>query len=85
MKTELITTLKHQSKKILDELHQDKEPVLITERGKPSAWLVDVDHFEQLKQKLSLLEGLARGGKAILDGRVVSNQEARQRMSRWLK
>lgn len=41
-------TLKHQSKKILDELHQAIEPVLITERGKPSTWLVDMGHFGQV-------------------------------------
>lgn len=33
MKVELVTTLKRQATKILAELHQSKEPVLITEHG----------------------------------------------------
>ena len=41
MKTELVTTLKRQATKILAELHESKEPVLITEHGQPSAYLID--------------------------------------------
>ncbi|MGM0506052.1 MAG: type II toxin-antitoxin system Phd/YefM family antitoxin [Bacteroidota bacterium] len=84
MKTELVTTLKRQATKILEELRQGKEPVLITEHGKPSAYLVDVDYFEQLQKKVTLLEGIARGEKAILEGRIVSHEDAKKRMSRWL-
>jgi hypothetical protein len=32
-----------------------------------------------------LLEGIARGEKAVEDGRVVIHAQAKQRMSRWLK
>lgn len=85
MKTELVTTLKRKATKLLAELHKEKEPVLITEHGKPSAYLVDVEHFEQIQRKLKLLEGLARGERAVLDDRVVSQEEAKERMSRWLK
>jgi predicted transcriptional regulator len=34
---------------------------------------------------MNLLEGIARGEKAIEDGRTVSHAEARRRMGRWLK
>jgi prevent-host-death family protein len=85
MKTELVTTLKRQATKLLKELREEKEPVLITEHGKPSAYLVDVDHFEQIQKKLKLLEGLARGEKAILEDRIVSHKDAKKRMARWLE
>lgn len=55
MKTELITTLKRQATKLLKKLREEKEPVLITKHGKPSAYQVDVDHFEQIQKKLRLL------------------------------
>lgn len=85
MKTELVTTLKRQATKVLKELREEKEPILITEHGIPSAYLVDVDHFNQLQKKIKLLEGLARGEKAIYEGRIVSHSEAKQRLARWLK
>lgn len=85
MKMEHVTTLKRHATKLLEELHKEKEPVLITEHSKPSAYLVDVDHFEQIQQKLKLLEGLARGEKAILEDRVVSHEEAKKHLSRWFE
>ena len=85
MKTELVTTLKREATKVLKELKEQKEPVLITEHGKPSAYLVDVEHFEALQKKISILEGLARGEKAITEGRIISNEQAKERLSRWLK
>jgi len=85
MKTELVTTLKREATKILDELDRDKQPILITEHGRPSAYLVDVDSFEKLLRKVKLLEGLARGEKAILENRVVTHEVAQEKLSRWLK
>ena len=85
MRTELVTTLKRKATELLSELSRDKEPILITQHGLPSAYLVDVDSFEKLKGRIKLLEGIARGERAIEDGRMVSHEEAKSRMSRWLK
>ena len=85
MKIELVTTLKRQATKILAELHESKEPVLITEHGQPSAYLVDVNHYEMMKNRMEILEGLARGETAILENRIYSQAEAKEKMSKWLK
>ena len=45
MKVELVTTLKRQETRMLAELHGSKEPVLITEHGNPSAYLVDLEDY----------------------------------------
>lgn len=84
MKTELVTTLKRQATKILSELHESKEPVLITEHGKPSAYLVDFEDFEFLRRRMEILEGIARGEADVLEGRTLSNAKARKSMSKWL-
>jgi prevent-host-death family protein len=85
MRTELVTTLKRKATELLSELSRDKEPILITQHGLPSAYLVDVDSFESLKRRIKLLEGIARGERAIEDGRTVSHEAAKSTMSRWLK
>ena len=85
MKVELVTNLKRQATKILADLHLSKEPVLITEHGKPSAYLVDVQDYEFMQRRLELLEGLSRGERAVLEGRMYSQSEAREKMSKWLK
>ncbi len=85
MKIELVTTLKRQATKILAELHNSKEPVLITEHGQPSAYLVDVQDYEMMQNRMKILDGLAKGETAILENRVYTQAEAKEKMSKWLK
>jgi len=85
MKIELVTTLKRQATKILAELHESKEPVLITEHGQPSAYLVDVDDYELMQSRMRILEGIARGETAIFENRTYDQSEAKQKMSKWLE
>lgn len=85
MKIELVTNLKRQATKILADLHESKEPVLITEHGKPSAYLVDVDDYERMQDRMSILEGIARGETAILEGRTLTHSQAKDRLDKWLK
>lgn len=84
MKVELVTNLKRQATAILAELHSTKEPVLITEHGKPSAYLVDVQDYEFMQRRLALLEGLSRGERAALEGRTFLQAEAKEKMRKWL-
>jgi prevent-host-death family protein len=85
VRTELVTTLKRQATEILAELERDKEPILITQHGVPSAYLLDVESFELMQQRMAVLEGIARGEMAVSEGRVVSHADAKARMGRWLK
>jgi prevent-host-death family protein len=85
MRTELVTNLKRQATELLSDLERDKEPILITQHGLPSAYLVDVQSFERLQQRLAVLEGIARGEMAVAEGRVVTHAQAKTRMARWLK
>ncbi len=84
MKTELVTTLKRQATRILADLRESKAPVLITEHGVPSAYLVDVAAFEMMQDRMQILEGIARGERAILENRTLSHDEAQRRMKKWL-
>jgi prevent-host-death family protein len=85
MRTQLVTTLKRNATKILTQLVQDQSPVLITHHGIPTAYLVDVGTFEALQNRLRLLEGIARGERAIQEGRTLTHAQAKQRLKRWLE
>ncbi len=84
MKVELVTNLKRQATKILADLHESKEAVLITEHGLPSAYLVDVQDYEFMQRRLALLEGLSKGERAVLEGKTTSHAQAKERMQKWL-
>jgi prevent-host-death family protein len=85
MRTELVTTLKRQATELLSELERNKEPILIMQHGVPCAYLVDVETYETLQQRMSLLEGIARGENAVEEGRTHTHAQAKKRMNRWLK
>ena len=84
MKIELLTNLKRRATEIIRELNQKQEPVLISEHGKPAAYLIDVQSFQEITKRNELLEGLARGESAIKQGRVVPQKDAKVRMKKLL-
>ncbi len=85
MRTELVTTLKRQATELLSDIERDKEPILITQHGLPSAYLVDVESYELLQQRMTVLEGIARGEQAVAEGRTVPHAQVKTRLARWLK
>ena len=84
MKTELVTTLKRQATRLISKLQEDKLPILITERGKPAAYLIDVQSFEMQQSRINILEGIALGERAIQEGRIMTREQAKRRMKKWL-
>ena len=84
MRTQPLTSLKRRAARIIAELGPTAEPVLITQHGKPAAYLTGVEAWDALNRRVAILEGIARGERAIEDGRVVTHAEARTRMERWL-
>jgi prevent-host-death family protein len=85
VRTELVTTLKRKATEILSELANEKTPILITQHGRPAAYLIDVATFDELQLQLEILRGIARGERAVEEGRTVSHAQAKRRMARWLK
>jgi PHD/YefM family antitoxin component YafN of YafNO toxin-antitoxin module len=58
--------------------------MLVTQNGKPAAYLMGVNTYERLQRRMRILEGIARGEKAIREGRTLNHSEAKKRMKRWL-
>lgn len=85
MRTEVVTTLKRQATKLLADLHESKEPILITEHGQPSAYLLDVADYELMVDRMKILEGIAKGEQALRDGRTMDMEQAKEKMKKWLK
>ena len=85
MRTEIVTTLKRKATELLSDLDRDKEPILITQHGLPAAVLVDIESYQALREQVEILEGIARGEYAIAAGETLSQQEAEESLSKWLK
>ena len=79
-----VTTLKRQAARLLAELKESGQPILITEHGKPSAYLVNVERYEAMQSKVRILEGIARGECALIENRTLTESEAKHTMAKWL-
>ena len=84
MKTEMVSTLKREARRLISGFKDDSAPVLITEHGRPAAYLVDVEYFEQQQARMQVLEAIARGEQAFQQGRILNHEQAKKRMQRWL-
>ncbi len=80
-----VTEIKRHATEIIAQLKSDRTPVLITEHGRSAAVLLDVESYQELLRRLEILEGIARGERAFSEGRVVSHEEAKKRLGRWLE
>lgn len=85
MRAELVTTLKRRATELIAEVERDKEPILITHRGLPAVYLVDVESYELQQRRMAILEGIASGERDIAEGNVYTHDEAMKKLSKWLR
>ncbi|MCF6224935.1 MAG: type II toxin-antitoxin system Phd/YefM family antitoxin [Xanthomonadales bacterium] len=82
MKIINISILVRQVAKTLIDLNSSSEPVLITEHGKPTAYLLNINDYEQTQRRLDILEGIARAETAILRNQTFTQVEAEERLNK---
>ena len=85
MRSEMVTTLKRQATRILAELNNSHEPILITEQGKPSACLISVADYESMQNRMRILEAISKGERDISNNKTFTNEQAKDRMAKWLR
>lgn len=63
-----ISYIKANAAEVLDQLAEDREPIVITQNGEARAVLIDVHTYEQSQQTLVLLQILALGRQQATAG-----------------
>lgn len=79
-----ISYLKANAAKVLTELSEQRQPLVITQNGEAKAVLQDLASFEETQETLALLKILAVGNQDLEAGRVkpVADVVARLRAKR---
>lgn len=72
--------LQAKAEDLLRQVHQTKRPIVLTQEGRGTAVLVDVESFQSLLEELDLLRDVHRGLADVEAGRVVAHEEARARL-----
>jgi prevent-host-death family protein len=63
-----VSDLRQDTAKLLKQLKNSKDPLIITQRGRATAVLIGVDAYEKSEQEKALLRLLAKGEKEIEAG-----------------
>ena len=82
---EPVTTLKTKSAELIRRAKESGQPIIITQNGRATAVLVDVESFERQREALLLLRYLAVGEDEIGKGKGVPHEEALHHFERKLK
>lgn len=82
---EPVTTLKTKSAELIKRARETGQPIVITQNGKASAVLVDVESFERQREALLLLRHLAVGEAEIAKGKGVGHRKALRHFEKRLK
>ena len=63
-----VSDLRQEAASVLKRLRKSNEPVVVTQRGRPAAVLLNIREYERKERDLEILRLLARGEKEIAAG-----------------
>ncbi len=81
---EPISTLKRDAAELIARAKDRQSPIVITQNGRATAVLQDVESYERQRRALLLLKLIAQGERDFEAGRTVSAQHADSRIKRRL-
>ncbi len=82
---EPVTTLKRDAAALIERARKRSAPIVITQNGKPTAVLQDVESFERQRKAIMLLKLVAQGATDHERGRTVSHTEVDERIKERLR
>ena len=69
----------------INQVHETKRPIIITQHGKSAAVLIDVAAYEKLIDKLEIIQDIDTSTKQIKEGKGISQKQAYSRLKRRFK
>lgn len=66
--------------KFVKQIHETRRPIVLTQRGRGVAVLVDVQEYEKMQERLEVLEEVYRAEEQIANGVGISHEDAKSRI-----
>ncbi|MBT43056.1 MAG: prevent-host-death family protein [Idiomarina sp.] len=66
--------------RFVKQIHETRRPMVLTQRGRGVAVLVDVQEYERMQERLELLEEVYKAEEQIASGEGISHEDARLRV-----
>ena len=55
--------------KIIRQLNEGQEPMIVTQNGEAKAVVIDIKQYEQMQETLAILQMIAQGDKNLAEGK----------------
>ena len=75
-----ISYIKSNAAKVLRELAERREPLVVTQNGEAKAVIQDIASYEETQETLALLKILALGNRQVEEGKTVVAKDVIQRL-----
>ena len=62
------------------QIHETRRPMVLTQRGRGVAVLIDVQEYERMQERLELLEEIYKAEEQIASGKGMSHEDAKLRI-----
>lgn len=82
---EPVTMLKTRSAQLIREARNSRQPIVITQNGKATAVLQDVESYEEQRRALLMLKLMAQGDQELKQDKAVPHETARKRFEKTLQ
>ena len=76
-RAEASTCIKH--------IHDTKRPMVITQRGKGVAVLIDINEYEALQEKIDVLQDVYKGERQIESKEMIPHKQAKENILKKLR
>ncbi|ORU93433.1 MAG: prevent-host-death family protein [Cycloclasticus sp. symbiont of Poecilosclerida sp. N] len=69
----------------IKQINETRRPIVITQRGKGVAVVIDVSEYETMQEKIELLEEVQKAEAQLSAGLGISNSDARSKILKRIK
>lgn len=79
-----ITIFRTNPASVFRQVRKSRRPVVVTERGRPSVMIVDVEVYERQQEKMEMMEAILEGEKDFREGKFKTLSQVFSETRRWL-
>lgn len=81
--TKPLTEVRRHTAEVFEEVRLTQQPVIVTEHGRSAGVILDAETFDLMRERLAILEEIARGEMDLAAGNHVSWAEVKAGLQKW--
>jgi len=75
-----LSEFRSNARSYIDKVRKTKRPLVVTQRGKSAAVILDVDEYESMLEKIELLQDIQIAERQIKEGKGIKHEDAKTRV-----